>query len=373
MTTSRVRALSVLLVVALPCSFSRLDGVGAQEVVKWSDFETCNRCEIRLAEVIRLGDADGEGIVESENEGVSWSEDLGWLVYRAGGTTVKLFAEDGQFVRLIGGSGEGPGEFDGSISDAHAVGGEILVNDFRKRAFVVFNPSGEYLGERRYGFKTGPFVPAGGGRVAVFSMDRTPELVGYPLHLVDVASGRTPSHFGMDNPNEWSGREPWADVIVGSAASRPGTLWWGNPSSPTIHEWSVDGEHLMTVEGELPWLPRMAPALTMPSPNWAPQPRLGAIAADQNGNVWLLSLQPDPEWREVPRQGREGGVLQSDRNNFLDSRLDILDLSERRHVGTYLWDSASVRLVAYKGDPAVSLVDDEGTLPQIVVYRVNGS
>ena len=371
MIVSPVRTLSVLTVAALSCPFGKLDGVSAQEVLKWSDFETCIRCEIRLSEVIRLGDADGDGIVESENEGVSWSEETGWLVYRTAGTTVKLFAEDGQFVRLFGGPGQGPGEFDSSISDAHAVGGEILVNDFRKRAFVAFSPSGEYLDERRYGFKTGSFVQAGSGRVVVFSMDRTPELVGYPIHLVEVASGRTSSRFGMDYPNEWSGREPWADVIVGSVVSGHGTLWWGNPSSATIHEWSVDGEHLMTVEGELPWLPRMASALTIRSPARAPEPRLAAIAADQNGNVWLLSLQPDPEWREVPRQGPEGGVLQSDRSDFLDTRLDVFDLAERRHLGSYVWDTASVRLLAYKGGPAVSLVDDEGPVPQIVVYGVD--
>ena len=55
----------------------------------------------------------------------------------------------------------------------------------------------------------------------------------------------------------------------------------------------------------------------------------------------------------------------------MDTRLDIFDLEEQRHIGSFVWDSPYARLINLGGEPAVSIVEyteDNGL--QVVIYRV---
>ncbi|MDE2876051.1 MAG: hypothetical protein OXU69_06450 [Gemmatimonadota bacterium] len=260
----------------------------------------------------------------------------------------------------------GPGEFSESIFSVLAINGRIVVNDFHKRAFAVFSAAGEYVDLRPYGFAPGPFVHIGGGQVVIFSMDRQRDLAGYPLHLVDIESGVASLHFGSEDPNNWSAAEFGGDVLTGSVVGSPGTVWWGRRSEPTIEEWSVNNELLRRIEGELPWFPK--PSETE-GRSGKPAPRLRGLALDSQDHLWMLTHVADRNWREVKRI--EGGVLPSDLYDFSDARLDVFDLREQRHVGRYIWDSVSVRLLEYEGKPAVSVVEEtEAMVPQVVVYQV---
>ena len=96
--------------------------VGAQQVERWETYaEPCERDgraadgrELRLVEIARIGDAEGDGIIESDVVGVSWGNDVGYLVRDGASgisTRIKVFARDGTFQRAIGQRGDGPGEF----------------------------------------------------------------------------------------------------------------------------------------------------------------------------------------------------------------------------------------------------------------------
>ena len=343
-------------------------GLRAQEVLRWDDFEICDRCELELTEVVRLGDLDGEGIVESDFERVTWDEDFGYFMFHLGNSTVKQFDLGGRFVRLIGGRGQGPGEFSESIIDVKAVDGQIVVTDSRKNALVVFDSVGEFVEDRRYAFESGPLVPIGDGRGVVVSLDRRPDLSGYPLHLVDIATGEASLHFGSRRASEWSIAD--FDRIAASAVSRVGTIWWGSEYGARVEEWSVDNELLRIVDGDLPWLPAVVPDGV---PGGPPSPRLASLALDSDDRLWVVSWIADPEWRDVRRVG-PGAVLQADAHNFYDARLDIFDLGERRHVGSRTWDALSPKLLNHGGEPAVSVMEyDDGMIPRLVVYRVGRS
>ena len=345
----------------------------AQEAIPWEEFAVCVDCRLRLTEEVRLGDPDGDGIVESAFPQVVWSE-MGYLLFHRGAPSVKLFGHDGRFVRSIGRSGEAPGEFSQSVHSVQVIGDRILVNDYRRRAFVIFDEAGDHLGEIVYGFKTGDFVSVGSNRVIIFSMDQSSDLVGYPLHLVDVSpdDGRTlPVHFGSRNPNSWSARIPWGEFIFGSVVSGP-TVWWANAGGPRGQEWSADGEHLRTIEGELPWFTTITELI--PDPSEPPAPKLSALAVCRDNRLWMLTNQPDEGWADVHRV--EGGFYEKDIDRYSDSRLDVFDLDARRHLGSYTWDSGVIMLVDHGAGAAdrvrISVPQfNDAMVPQVVIYRAD--
>ena len=337
------------------------------EAASWSDFDICADCDLELAEVVRFGDPDGPGMIESAAPGVAWTELPGYVV--VGSTYLQTFDDEGRFLRRIGREGEGPGEFIG-IADAHVVHGRIVALDRAKRAWSIFDLAGEFVDERPYGYAAGPFVPVGRGRVVVVAMDWSPEVAGLPLHLADIDSGVPSLHFGsMDDAWESA---PYSDSVQGSVVSRYGTVWWGTAGSPGVQEWSVDDVLLREIEGELPWFPEVTefidPAREPPST------LLRSLALDDREHLWMTTHTADPEWREVELERTpEGYRVPLERQiDYLDTRLDIFDLEEQRHIGSHVWDSPYVRLFGLDGEPAVSIVEyDEDMVRQLVVYRLD--
>ena len=114
----------------------------AQEVLDWHDFALCNDCELEVNELVRLGDADGPGIIEGDMMLAAWDEELGYLLFPRGGTGIKIFDHDGTFMREIGREGDGPGEFR-SMYDVDVIDGRIVVLDGTKGAVVILSSAGE--------------------------------------------------------------------------------------------------------------------------------------------------------------------------------------------------------------------------------------
>ena len=87
----------------------------------------------------------------------------------------------------------------------------------------------------------------------------------------------------------------------------------------------------------------------------------------------MMARTADSGWREVELERTSTGyrVPPEHRADYMDTRLDIFDLEEQRHLGSYLWDSPYARLFNLGGEPAVSLVEyTEDGGRQLVIYRV---
>ena len=334
-----------------------------QETTNWRDFQYCDDCPLKVREVVRFGDATGPGMIESDLLVVRWGPNVGYLMLEERSSTVKVFDENGRFQRSIGRSGEGPGEF-GIGADAHEVEGKIVVLDVRSRRWLFFTTSGEYMLERAYGLTAGPFVPVGDNHVVVVSIDRRPDVVGFPLHLVDLTDGRPSLHFGTSS-SDWVATAPYSTAVLGGVLNPPGSVWWGRLGSPAVQKWSLDGKLLRAIEGELPWFP------DVPSGDeWRsyeePQATLFVdLAVDAEERLWMLTYVPDPQWKA----GDYAVGERPDSDRYRDMRLDIFDLASRQHLGRHIWDSGRAVLFDHGGKPAVAVLEyHKDLIPKVAVY-----
>lgn len=337
----------------------------AQETLRWRDFTPCSEAgaELVLSEVVRIGDAEGLGMIERDRVNVMWSQELGWFVLD-GDERFKVFDHDGRFVRAVGGAGDGPGEF-AVVTGVGVVEGRIVALDAVKRAWQFFDLGGEFVEQRPFGFPGALFVPVGGRRVVVPAMDRRPDFVGYPLHVVDLDEGIPSLHFGADEPARWKATDPWARHAVAGPGSRPGTVWGGKAGIPTAQEWSADGELLRSIEGELDWFPRLD---REPEP---PGPVIGELMADGGDRLWMRTTVADARARDI--FGRAGRTERRDPDGTqaYDIRLDGFDLGRRCHLGSLVWDSPGPRLIDRGGETMVQfVVYDESGVPRVAVHGI---
>ena len=348
--------------------------VGAQQVERWEAYaEPCERDRraLRLVEIARFGDAEGDGIIESDIVGVSWGEDVGYLVRDGASgisTRIKVFARDGTFQRVIGRRGDGPGEFR-ALGEVHVVEDRIVALDAGRRTWVVFDLAGEFLEHRSFGLSGRQFVSVGEDRVVVGSMDASPKAVGFPLHLASLADGTPSLHFGAADP-DWNISDPFAFAVTIAKVNRPGAILVAKGSGPAVEEWSLDNAMVWALHGNLPWFPQ---ADRIPDPRTEPPPaRLDELAADRDDGLWLASSVADARWRDIrfPATG-EAGVPYSRLREYRDGRLDVFDLRRRCHVGARTWDAPTVELLDHGGVPAAAVVEHgEGMTAQVAVYRV---
>lgn len=332
----------------------------------WGDFEFCENCPLSLTEVVRLGDPDGPGVVESESVDVAWHETVGYVVYAVDGASVKLFDDRGGFKRTVGGPGEGPGEFK-FIADVHVLGGRIVVLDAGKRSWVIFDQDGDFAVEHRLDLTPGTFQPVGDNHVVVASIDRRPGVVGLPLHLVDLAGREGTLHFGQIRN---------AESVRGSSASRHGTVWWGSAVSPRVEQWTTEGEPVTVVGGALPWFQPLEGDMPQMGED-PPPPELGELAEDARRRLWMVSYTADPEWHEVDFRSEGGEVFfpVAQSPDYWDARIDAFDLAARRRIGNRIWDTIHIGFVNHDGKPVDApmvhvLEYDASMVPQVVVYRV---
>ena len=320
--------------------------------------------------MVRIGDAEGPGVIEGDDAFVRRDERLGYLVFvKPSAGPVQAFDHSGQFLRLIGRSGEGPGEI-GGIVDVNVVGSRIVVLDWRKRAWLLFDRSGQTVSEAQHSMAgMGEFVPVDGDHIVMATIDRRPDLVANPLHVVNVVTGDPLRHFGALDSN-WAVTDPFAGSVIVSGVSTTGTVWVGKAASPTIKEWSLEGDLLRSIDGELPWFPLVTAQPDIGKEQ--PPTLLRAVAMSPSGQLWVLTSTADPDWRkaELTTLGEEVVIERSQRDGYRDSRLDIFDIEGRIHIGFHTWDSAGVRLLNQDGEPAVSVMEyTDEMVPQVGIYR----
>lgn len=105
----------------------------------------------RLVESLRIGTATDDG-PDAFGNVISLTLDALdrlWIV-DSQANEVRVFDSNGGYVRIIGGRGEGPGEFIGARGVGHGPNGEIWVEDGRLKRWEIFDTAGSRIGGQRY-------------------------------------------------------------------------------------------------------------------------------------------------------------------------------------------------------------------------------
>lgn len=112
---------------------------------------------------------------------------------------IRFFSDDGEHIRTIGGTGDGPGEFGNAGSFIRLAGDSLLVRDTRRSSLVLFAPGGKYVRsepvDRRQLWGLANVMPVGWYAPALpdrslLEFVRSEE----PIHVPEGDSGPTESH-----------------------------------------------------------------------------------------------------------------------------------------------------------------------------------
>jgi hypothetical protein len=352
------------------------EGPPAQESLEWEDFDPCETCELSFTRYVAFGERDGPGVIESELARVVARGGRGYLVFGQGlGTSHRIarFSDDGRFLGSIGRYGDGPGEIR-TIADVAFLGEDrVLVLDLQNRRWITFRDSGEVVFEAVLpGVLPGRFRVVEGDTAAVIGvLGRQPESVGYPLHLAVLRAGSAVAHFGAHDPS-WSVSDlSRSSVVLGENGGRARSVWWGYSGRPHFEQWSLDGSPLRVITGDLSFFPVTESMTQLRSRGSPPRSSILGVVVDASDRLWILSWVPGARWRTVAPQGVEGAIPEDQLSTYYDTRLDVFDLSERRHLGSKVWDSVNVTLVERDGAALVSLVEfPKPDWPQVVLYTI---
>ncbi|MCJ7582979.1 MAG: 6-bladed beta-propeller [Candidatus Aminicenantes bacterium] len=137
-----------------PVVVEDIDGV---KIVTNPDYPKDGVIEYTLVEDLSIGgDVDDADYIFHRPQGIKVGKDGMIYIMDWGDATIKLFDQEGQFIRVIGGKGQGPNEFGQLIYFSLGSGGDINVLDPVNHRVAVLNTEGEYLGGFRLeeGFPT---------------------------------------------------------------------------------------------------------------------------------------------------------------------------------------------------------------------------
>lgn len=127
-----------------PVVVENIDGV---KIVTNPDYPKDGVIEYTQVEDLSIGgDVDEEDYIFHRPRDVKVGKDGTIYVVDFGDMTVKLYDQKGQYIRTIGGQGQGPNEFGRSIYISLGSGENVFILDPINQRVAVLNTDGEYLG-----------------------------------------------------------------------------------------------------------------------------------------------------------------------------------------------------------------------------------
>jgi len=259
---------------------------------------SCPSCKITIVDEAVLGEGDGPGMLLSLAFVIARSDERYYVAeYDVDRAPIKVFDARGEFEGALGTVGQGPGEYLATNAIRIAPSGNILVFDGGQGRFVVFGP--DHVVRRTARLPMGPsFGPLVFGEDrAIFAVrGRTPEVVGYPFHLIRLGQedGEVVRSFGSQGeqlPGDDYRRRvgPAGDAEAFWAAYRPRV-------AHRIERWTISGALTKTlVRSEGNWVQELAEASAREYGDALAHARPGVLAVHegQEGDLWVFTQVPD--------------------------------------------------------------------------------
>jgi hypothetical protein len=297
------------------------EGVAGQ-VVELGDAR-CPACRISLEPVVTLGEPDGPGMLEADVNSVALDSRGRFFVF-AGGPYFWVFEPDGTPIRRVGRQGGGPGEFQrvtGIVMDSED---SVYVFDPGQGRLSVYSPALELV---RTNSTTNALSGDGSFIDGVMVLNqgiRTPERLGYPLHVVD-RDGRVSSSFGTQTPGPFPLEQRTAVEWRETAPAGDGTVWSARVNEYGIERWDPAGRLVEALARDVPWFPAwQTPENDVET---APVPLITGISV-QGDTLWVMIAVPGPRWREGVAAGERRPTI-IDRDIYRNSVIEAIDLRTR--------------------------------------------
>ncbi len=247
-----------LLVALLTSTLAGCDGAATQSALSVTDSAgiritndmasrgTASVCSLAQAPDTRVtSPASGEWMLY-RIEDLDRMEDGRLVVVNRGSQELFVFGRDGEFVRSLGGRGEGPGEFLDPV-ELDFVGDSIVVWDWGLGRLVLFGPDGSH--ERSVTLQ--PPVPNPTGRVGMLGH----EVIAIGSHDVRLSRTQLMPQFLQVLRYDWSGTLldtlvtlPYGEVGFVDQESNMG----GRPLFESRGVFSTHGDLLYTSRGDSP-------------------------------------------------------------------------------------------------------------------------
>jgi hypothetical protein len=303
---------------------------------------SCPTCSVVIENVATLEDAyfrAPETVIARDSEGRVLFED-------ASDGLVKVYGDDGRFIRHIGRHGGGPGEYEVVRNILVDHDGSIRILDAALGRLSTFSPDGQFLGSTQVPITGGLGMPAvllRDGYLVVNAAERARAgvNVNHVMKVIDP-SGKAVRSFDEipSNSRKW-----WlAERLLCHRAN--GDVLVARPFTFTIDVFAADLTRKRSVARVADWIPLAAPE-SEPSDgvyDTPATPRLASIWEDDQELLWLFMVVPSPAWRPGPSieqvQSRS-----ADAHSELAKRprsqivIEVIDLERRRVLTRYRRDA----------------------------------
>ena len=318
-------------------------------------------CRIELEHITRVTDVDEPGILNPGLPRLQETESGTFVTASLDRTQIAEFGPDGRLTKVIGRSGQGPGEFGVATDPVPGPGDTLFVGDLGLGRISMFGPDRALAGTLPMPFFGGPAFVMPDGSFLVAAQIRTNELIGYPMHVVD-REGRVVRSFGTDEPQY---RPDLRYILTRKVApGQDGTVWGIAPARYILERWDpFTGELLQSTRIRSDWFRESAEEYT--DETVRPLPLVVGLWEDEEGLVWTIVRDADVDWAPPPRANEHRPVDRQQYDRTYDWVLEVVDPGPGRVLTSRRFDEA----LSYR-PPSRILVSRVDTILTIVAYDV---
>jgi hypothetical protein len=335
------------------CTFAVPASATAQDVVRVPDSPACRACRIEAERIVRLGSATDPVTPDRVVSVAVDSRGYYYVAPAVGFAEIILYDAQGRFLRTLGRTGQGPGEFGHVLFLAIAPGDTLFAFDRALNRYSVFDAGHHHVRTVTVPGRPESAVLQPMGRMILHAILPTADRAGLPLHRV-LASGDIELSFGSTNPVVLPDR-PTADLRKISLAGD--SVVSARRDRYDIELWTTDGKLIRTLERNPDWFRPWEVDGFHPPDEVRPQPFLRAIRADAN-RLWVLITVADANWKPSHPASRRERPLPppSEYRRFYDTILEVIDVRSNQLLASRRFDQffddlvASNLLIEHTGD-----------------------
>jgi hypothetical protein len=322
--------------------------------------------------VIVLGDTSVDGqsdawLVQSRAAAVLPSGEI-WVAQEA---AIKVFADDGSFLRTIGRQGAGPLEFGEAPHPLLVdVDGHVHAFDSRNRRETVFAADGSLLREHRIDApaREAALLP-GLDRVVIHTSIPDLERINQPLHMLE--QGELTQSFGQPlSGARMNSIEFRRKLGVDSA----GRVYAMPEYEYRIGVFSATGKRLATVIGPALNDSPPEPGQVWVTMNQPPRSKVVDLWVDDRWRLWIMLEVVESAWQDAVKEVRSAtGELvihpaSNDWADVYDTRVDVIDLATLTRVASGLLDELAFEFG--HGPILFENYEAQSGAPQLMIRRV---